>query len=173
MARLERGREANEAEAALHGLDASFSDATATGAQVTGFLADRGVEQIKQVTGTPGKVVAYTYAGAKGTAGALAEGRSAGDALAQGFHDSGKAVLDDALQDGIGHVASKLTGKPTIEIPDSSKKTLSEFAHDAASGAAEAAQAAKNYVASEATSAVTGKLEEDAMTAEGPKLPLP
>jgi hypothetical protein len=166
LAKIEARTERSQAQADSELLTSDVMAVGEGAALFTGVVADQGVERIKQVTGTPGKVVAYTYAGAKAVAGDLAEGKSAAEAFAQGGHDAAKAMLDDQLQDGIGGVLATVHGAPGLEIADSSAKSLSQFAKDGATaaGKAQARQATKNYVASEATSAATDAIGREAQT---------
>ena len=94
-----------------------------TGAQVG---CDIGVSTLQNMTGTPGKIVGYTYIGLKNigkdVSKAIAEGRPISEGLAQGVFDAG---VDAAVSYGSDSVFSKigLSG----EAPDLSQASVTNI----------------------------------------------
>lgn len=151
---IQRGIEAAEKDAAFRDLDAGFASLGEAGAGAVGTVADQGVSILKELTGTPGRIVDATYTGAKGAAGALAEGKSAGEAIASGLGDVAKGQLSDAIGGAAKLGGAKITGK--VEVPAPGGPSLGE--------------GLTGYVEGQATSAgLDAALDRPATPPDGPK----
>lgn len=142
LAEVEQRVRAGEDEAAIAGFDAMAAGAGEVGAQGVGVAADHGVSILKEMTGTPGKIVDVTYTGAKAIGGGLAEGKDLGEAVGDGVTDILKGQVSDKVQD-----ASKWVGEIASKGPD----------REAAEGLRDALY---NYAGGQITSTGTGEMAD-------------
>lgn len=161
LADIEKRVRAGEDAAASAGFDALAAGAGEVGARGVGLAADHGVSVLKEVTGTPGKIVDAAYTGAKAVGGGLAEGKSLGEAVGDGVTDILKGQVSDKVQDSVKLVRQVATGTPSTELADQAGKKLADFAKDVAAGKGQAADALLSYAGGQASSQATGGMADE------------
>ena len=134
LADIEKRVRAGEDAAASAGFDAMAAGAGEVGAQGVGFAADHGVSILKEMTGTPGKIVDATYTGAKAIGGGLAEGKGLGDAMRDGATDILKGQVSDKVQDAGKWVGDVASSGPTKEVAGDLRDALYDYAGGQATG---------------------------------------